>query len=58
MVVGTQVIVVSDIVDSPLLRHRNRRNKVVVIVIVVYIAHFNTGLCCLRLLGECFLDRF
>ena len=32
--------------------------KVVVIVIVVFIACFNTGLCCLRLLGERFLDRF
>ena len=58
MVVGTLVIVVSDIVDSSLLRHRNRRNKVIVIVSVVYIARFNTGLCCLRPLGEHFLDRF
>ena len=30
----------------------------VIIVIVVFIARFNTGLCCLRLLGERFLNRF
>ena len=32
--------------------------KVVVIVIVIFIARFNTGLCCLRLLRVRFLDRF